>query len=41
MLITNGTITRNIPAERLPEYVAKGYTEVKAPEEKKTPKKGK
>lgn len=32
MLITNGTTTRNIAAVRLPEYVAKGYKEVKAAE---------
>ena len=30
MLITNGIVTRNIDAKQLPEYVAKGYTEVKA-----------
>lgn len=29
MLITNGIITRNIAAEQLPEYVAKGYAVVK------------
>lgn len=30
MLITNGKITRNIAAEQLPEYKAKGYAVVKA-----------
>lgn len=30
MLITNGNITRNIAAEQLPEYVAKGYAVVEA-----------
>lgn len=35
MLITNGTTTRNIAAARLPEYVAKGYKEIKAPEKPK------
>ena len=35
MLITNGTTTRNIAAARLPEYMAKGYKEVKAPEKPK------
>ena len=39
MLITNGTITRQINAQRLPEYKAKGYTEVKTPEKPKAPKK--
>lgn len=29
MLITNGKVTRNIDPKRLPEYVAKGYAEVK------------
>lgn len=38
MLITNGTITRNIDAKRLPEYEAKGYKEVK---EAKAPNKDK
>lgn len=41
MLITNGTKTRNISSERLPEYVAKGYKEVKTPEKPKTAEKGK
>lgn len=41
MLITNGIKTRNIPDKKLPEYVAKGYTEVKTLEKPKTPKKGK
>lgn len=40
MLITNGTKTRNIDPQRLPEYVRKGYKEVK-PEQPKTPQKGK
>ena len=33
MLITNGVITRNIAADKLPEYKAKGYStvEVEAP----------
>lgn len=44
MLITNGHITRNIAAEQLPEYEAKGYTVVKAtakptPKAEKKPKK--
>lgn len=40
MLITNGAITRSIAAGRLPEYQAKGYTEVKAVKTKKpAPKK--
>lgn len=44
MLITNGIITRNIAAEQLPEYVAKGYAAVKtaaqpAPKVEKKPKK--
>ncbi|MBO7342112.1 MAG: hypothetical protein J6U87_05480 [Clostridia bacterium] len=29
MMITNGHITRNIAAEQLPEYEAKGYAVVK------------
>lgn len=29
MLITNGTKTRNIDPQRLPEYTRKGYKEVK------------
>lgn len=48
MLITNGRITRNIAASQLPEYKAKGYTEVKPvvanttePPATKTPQKGK
>jgi hypothetical protein len=41
MLITNGTKTRNIDAQKLPEYAAKGYAEVKTPEKPKTPQKGK
>ena len=41
MLITNGIVYRNINPSRLSEYAAKGYTEVKTPEEKKAPEKGK
>jgi hypothetical protein len=41
MLITNGTKTRNISSVKLPEYVAKGYWEVKTPEKPKTPTKAK
>lgn len=44
MLISNGKITRNISADRLPEYVAKGYREAvkkTAPATPKAPKKGK
>lgn len=41
MLITNGKTTRNIDAKKLPEYKAKGYTEVNIPEKPKTPEKGK
>lgn len=48
MLITNGKITRNISAGQLPEYKAKGYTEVKVatdttepPAKPKAPLKGK
>ena len=41
MLVTNGKITRNIAGEKLPEYAAKGYTEVKIPVAPKPPKKGK
>lgn len=41
MLITNGTITRDISSAKLREYEAKGYKEVKTPEKPKTPKKGK
>ena len=37
MLITNGVITRNIAAGRLPEYLAKGYKEVEEPEEVEEP----
>lgn len=29
MLITNGKVCRNIDPKKLPEYAAKGYTEVK------------
>lgn len=29
MLITNGIVNRNINPAKLPEYVAKGYKEVK------------
>lgn len=36
MLVSNGTKTRNISSEKLPEYVAKGYKEVKTPEKPKT-----
>lgn len=39
MLITNGIITRNINEKKLPEYTAKGYTEVKQTTE--NPKVGK
>lgn len=42
MLITNGNITRNIAAEQLPEYKAKGYAVVEAtaqPKAEKKPKK--
>lgn len=40
MLITNGVITRNIAADKLPEYKAKGYStvEVEAPKPKKAAK---
>ena len=38
MLITNGTISRNIDPKRLAEYKAKGYVEVK-PIEKPIPDK--
>lgn len=51
MLITNGAKTRNIDPQRLPEYVRKGYKEVKPvvannettepPAKPKTPQKGK
>lgn len=48
MLITNGRITRNIAVSQLPEYKAKGYTEVVVannattePPATKTPQKGK
>lgn len=48
MLITNGSITRNIAVSQLPEYKAKGYTEVKPvvtnnepPAKPKAPQKGK
>jgi hypothetical protein len=41
MLITNGTKTRNISSDRLPEYIDKGYKEVKTPEIKKQPTKAK
>lgn len=49
MLITNGKITRNISVSQLPEYKAKGYTEVRPavaettepPAKPKTPQKGK
>lgn len=42
MLITNGKVTRNIKADKMPEYAAKGYTEVKQSSEKpKAPKTGK
>lgn len=40
MLVTNGEITRNIASEKLPEYAAKGYKEVKIPSVPKPPKKG-
>lgn len=39
MLITNGTITRNIEAVQLPEYKAKGYEVVKPATSKSAPKK--
>lgn len=41
MLITNGTKTRNIDPNKLPEYVAKGYTDVKTSDKTKTAKNGK
>lgn len=48
MLITNGRITRNISASQMPEYKAKGYTEVNVaadttepPAKPKAPAKGK
>ena len=42
MLITNGTKTRNIASEKLPEYQAKGYWEAKNTTEKpKAPQKPK
>ena len=45
MLITNGTITRNIAPEQLPEYAGKGYAPVpdkttKTPAKKSPAKKG-
>lgn len=40
MLITNGTITRNIADERLSEYTAKGYKPVKEKPKKETKKAG-
>lgn len=44
MLITNGQIKRDIAAEQLPEYTAKGYAVVEAtakpaPKTEKKPKK--
>ena len=30
MLVTNGTVFRNVAEKQLPYYQAKGYTEVKA-----------
>lgn len=39
MLVTNGVKTRNISSEKLPEYAAKGYSEVKTPEKPKAPTK--
>ena len=41
MLVSNGIITRNISDEQLPEYAAKGYKEVKAPEGKTSKPKAK
>ena len=41
MLITNGIVTRNINAQKLSEYVSKGYEEVKPVEPKKPAEKGK
>ncbi len=44
MLVTNGSVTRNITEKQLPEYVAKGYGEVEkktTPGTPKAPKKGK
>lgn len=44
MLISNGKMTRNIADKRLPEYMAKGYKEVKIEpikKEVKEPAKGK
>lgn len=38
MLVTNGTTTRNIAAEQLPEYTRKGYKPIV--EEKPKAKKG-
>lgn len=35
MLITNGTVTRDIDEKRLPEYAVKGYKEVKPAEKPK------
>ena len=40
MLITNGSVTRNISPSRLAEYARKGYTEVKTPKAEKAPEKG-
>lgn len=39
MLITNGIVTRNIEAEKLPEYQAKGYAAVEEAAAQPTPKK--
>lgn len=41
MLISNGFKTRNIASEKLPEYIAKGYKEVKTTETLKKPTKAK
>jgi len=43
MLITNGSVFRNIKAAKLPEYKVKGYREAETPKpktSKKTTKKG-
>jgi len=40
MLITNGVVTRNIEAEQLPEYKAKGYEPVKVDTPKPKKKSG-
>lgn len=40
MLISNGTVTRNIEPGQLPEYEKKGYKEVKKEAKKEAAKKG-